>query len=139
MARDPRPWYSAEKRCYMAYVKRRKVRLLKGERGDTNEKLAAHKLRQILKGTRNDTAPSALRVADIIDRYLKLHQDKYSERAFEERKRYLQLFAEAHGFRKVNDRDCLPIHLEEWVAEHPRWQSAWTRAQVISIVMRPFN
>src|SRR5205807_1441282 len=73
------------------------------------------------------------------DRYLSLHRQKYSERAFEERRRYLQQFAEAHGFRWVNDRDCLPVHVEEWLAAHPEWKSDWTTSQITSIVMRPFN
>src|SRR5436309_2374012 len=118
MSRDPRPWYSSEKRCYMAHVKRRKVRLLKGEQSPENEKLAAKKLKQVLKGTTHETA-GALRVADVIERYLKLHQAKYAERAFTERVRILQQFADTHGYRKVNDRDCLPVHVEEWMADHP--------------------
>src|SRR5262249_47689782 len=138
MARTARPWYFTEKKAYAATVKGRRVILLKGDRNPTNEKLARKQLKRVLKGSKNDT-PVALRVADVIERYLKLHQSKYSERAFEERRRYLQLFAEAHGWRKVNDRDCLPVHVEEWVAEHDAWKSDWTRAQVINIVLRPFN
>jgi hypothetical protein len=53
--------------------------------------------------------------------------------------RYLQLIAEAHGFPAVNDRDCLPVHVEEWLAEHPERTSDWTRSQAINSVMRPFN
>jgi integrase len=139
MARIARPWYFTERKAYAATVKGKRVILLKGDENPTNEKLAAQKLRQIVKGSKNDTAAGQLRVADVIERYLKLHRDKYSERAFAERKRYLQLFAEAHGFRKVNDRDCLPVHVEEWVAEHPDWKSDWTKGQIVSIVMRPFN
>jgi len=139
MARIARPWYAADKRCYRAYVNGQRVTLLKGERSAANFRAAQKKLRQILSASKNDTAPNALRVADVLERYLRLHQSKYSERAFEERRRYLQLFAEAHGFRKVNDRDCLPVHVEEWLAEHAEWQSDWTKAQVVSIVMRPFN
>ena len=139
MARQARPWYAADKHAYRAYVRGRRVTLLKGDENPTNAKLAAQKLRQIVKGSKNDAGAGQLRVADVIERYLKLHRDRYSERAFEERKRYLQLFAEAHGWRKVNDRDCLPVHVEEWVAEHPDWKSDWTKGQIISIVMRPFN
>jgi len=139
MARTARPWYSAEKKTYFAYIKRRKVPLLKGEENPTNESLAAKKLRQILKSTKNETPQVGLLVAHVIERYLNLHKERYSERAFAERKRYLQLFAEAHGFRKVNDHDCLPVHLEEWLAEHPAWKSEWTRGQIVSIIMRPFN
>jgi len=139
MGRIARPWYFTEKKAYAATVRGRRVILLKGDENPTNEKLAAKKLRQVLQGSKNDTAPAGMRVADIIERYLKLHQQKYSERAFVERLRYLQQFAEVHGWRKVNDRDCLPVHVEEWLADHPEWESDWTKAQIISIVMRPFN
>ena len=50
---------------------------------------------------------------------------------------YLQLFAEAHGFRRV--RDCLPIHLTNWRDQNPQWESDWTIASVIGIVQQPFN
>jgi integrase len=139
MARQARPWYSSEKKAFFAYVNRRKVRLVSGDQNVDNEKLAAKNLKQILKGTRNDTPAGRLRVADVIDRYLTLNKPKYSDRAFAERWRYLQLFAEEHGFRVVNDRDCLPVHVEEWIAAHPEWRSDWTKAQVLQIVMRPFN
>jgi integrase len=139
MARTARPWYSHEKRAYFAYVRGRKVRLVKGEENATNEQLAGKMLRQVLRGSKNDPVAGGLTAAEVIERYLKLHKDRYSERAFEERRRYLQAFAEAHGWRKVNDRDCLPVHVEEWLAEHPEWASDWTRGQIVSIVMRPFN
>jgi integrase len=139
MARIARPWYAADKRCYRAYVHGRRVTLVKGDENPANEKLARQKLRQILKGAKNDVACGQHTVASVIDRYLTLYRHKYSERAFEERRRYLQLFAEAHGWRKVNDRDCLPVHVEEWLAEHPEWRSDWTKAQLVSIVLRPFN
>jgi integrase len=136
MARTARPWYFQQKKAYYAVVRGRKVRLVAGEDCPANERLAARKLKQLLTST---DAPVRLRVADVIDRYLALHRAKYSEHAYAERVRVLQLFAEAHGFRKVNDRDCLPVHVESWLAEHPAWKSDWTRAQVIAIVMRPFN
>jgi hypothetical protein len=139
LARIARPWYFAERKAYAATVKGKRVILLKGDENPTNAKLAAQKLRQVLKGSKNDTAVGQLRVADVIERYLKLHRDTYSERAFEERKRYLQLFAETHGWRQVNDRDCLPVHVEESLAEHPAWASDWTKAQIVFIIMRPFN
>jgi hypothetical protein len=68
--RHPRPWYSAEKRCYKAQVNRRKVRLTKPcAESEANEKLAAAKLKQVLKGPRPDIPPGSLRVADVFDRY----------------------------------------------------------------------
>ena len=87
MARTARPWYTADKRCYRAYVRGRRVPLVKGDENSANEKLAHKKLSQILKGARNDAAPGQQTVASVIDRYLTLHQQKYSERAFEAAKR----------------------------------------------------
>lgn len=52
---------------------------------------------------------------------------------------YFQLFAENHGWRKVTDRDCLPVQLEQWINEHPQWKSDWTIAQILNIIQRPFN
>jgi integrase len=47
------------------------------------------------------------------------------------------LFAEAHGFRLV--KECLPIHLTQWLDGKTAWVSDWTRATVIKIVQRAFN
>jgi hypothetical protein len=55
MARTARPWYFIAKHAYAATVKGRRVILLKGDKSDANEKLAAAELKKILKGTRNDT------------------------------------------------------------------------------------
>src|SRR5437870_5419111 len=75
MVRTSRPWYSAQKRCYKAYVRGRRVTLLTGDENPVNEKLAAKKLRQILSGSKHD-GPASLRGADVSDRYLKLHNEK---------------------------------------------------------------
>jgi integrase len=138
MARTAKPWYFQQKKAYYAILNGRKIRLVAGDESPANEKLAAKKLNQLRKSS-TDSGPVRLRVADVIERYLKLHQDKYSPEAFALRRYYLQLFAEAHGWRKVNDKDCLPIHVEEWLTDHPEWKSEWTKAQVVSVIMRPFN
>src|SRR4051812_45306816 len=99
MARISRPRQRFSERCYRADVKGARLELLKGEESDTNFKLAEKQLRQVTKGTKSDTATAALPIADVIERYLLLHRDRYSPRAVEERRRYLQLFAQPHGFR----------------------------------------
>lgn len=136
MARTAKPWYYQQKQAYYAVVNGRKIRLLKAEESPANEKKAASKLKELKK---KPTTPRHPRVADIIERFLKNNSDHYSREVFTERKRLLQDFAEAHGQKRVNDRDCLPLHLEEWVADHPSWKSDWTKAQAISVVLRVFN
>lgn len=145
MSPAARPWYSAEKACYMAYVRRKKVRLLKGRESAGTERKAAQKLKQLLTESEKvrQTHPGInsrhQTVASVIDLYLSLNASKYSEEALEQRRFYLQLFAEAHGWRKVNDRDCLPVHVEQWIADHPEWKSDWTKHQIVTVVQRPFN
>ena len=70
MARIARSWYFTEKHAYAAYVKGQRVVLVEGDENPTNAKLAAKKLRQVLKGSKNATAPGQLLVADVIERYL---------------------------------------------------------------------
>jgi integrase len=137
MARTAKPWYFQQKSAYYAHIRGRKLRLVAGPECPANEKLARKKLKELLRST--DPEPARPRVADIIDRYLTLHKSQYSTHAYAERFRILQLFAEDHGRRKVNDRDCLPVHVEEWIAAHTDWKSDWTIAQVVNIVLRPFN
>jgi integrase len=138
MARSARPWFSAEKGWWMVYLGGKKVRLAKGKLA---KKDADRRFRELLTVRDNNPAPDSpvQTVASVIDTYLRLHVAAYSPRAYEERRRYLQLFAEAHGWRPVTDRDCKPIHLELWLHEHPEWKSDWTKSQVINIVLRPFN
>jgi hypothetical protein len=50
MPHSPRPWYSQEKRCSMAHVRRKKVRLLMGPEDEPTRKEAARRLRQVLQG-----------------------------------------------------------------------------------------
>ena len=75
----------------------------------------------------------------MIDQYLGYAASRYAERTLYERRLTLQAFAEAHGFRTVDDRRCLPLHLTNFIDGNPRWKSDWTKAQVAAVVQRPFN
>jgi integrase len=76
-------------------------------------------------------------VTSVIDAFLEYSSLRDSERTYYERKRYLQLFAEAHGRRLV--KECIPFHLRSWVDGHKTWANDWTRSYVIRCVKRPFN
>src|SRR5262249_34288342 len=43
------------------------------------------------------------------------------------------------GWRHVNDRDCIPFHVTQWLDAHPDWKSDWTRNNAVAVVLRPFN
>ncbi|QEL18593.1 hypothetical protein [Limnoglobus roseus] len=78
-------------------------------------------------------------MAAVIDLYIEYAKSRLEPATLEERKRYFQSFAESHGFRGVNDRECLPYHLTAWVDSHTEWESDWTRSHAVSIIHRPFN
>jgi integrase len=116
----------------------RKVRLAKGRE---NKKLAEQAYRELLYLRDSNPALESGQhtVASVIDLYLEHARTRYAERSLYERQLLLQAFAEAHGFRKVNDRDCLPFHLTSWLDAHAAWASDWTKAHVIAVIQRPFN
>jgi integrase len=141
MPRKPRPWYRRQTGWWMTQLDGKKVKLHEGKNCDTDRRLAAQKLEALLRVRAANPEPEsdAHTVTSVIDLYLGHAQRHCSARSFEERRRYLQLFAEDHGWRKADDRGCLPFHLESWVDAHPDWKSEWTRAHVVAIVQRPFN
>jgi hypothetical protein len=94
----------------MTTINRQKIKLVKGKdkRAETNKKV-----RELLQLRDLSPAPESgeLTVAAVIDLYLTHAKGKLAERTLYERKLYLQPFAEAHGFHRGNDRECLPFHL----------------------------
>ena len=141
MPKKPTTWYRAATGWWMAQVDCKQVKLHEGPNNYKAKRIAARKLHALLKVREAASDPEAKRftVAGIIDIYLE-HAKRYlSKRSLYERKLILQSFAEAHGWRHVNDRACLPFHLTSWIDANPQWQSDWTIAHVIGVVQRPFN
>jgi len=122
MPRNARPWFSAEKGWWMVHLGGKKVRLAKGK---ANKKEAERRFRELLFMRDANPAPESAEhtVASVIDLYLGHASKRYAARTLYERRLILQSFAEAHGFRKVNDKDCLPFHLTSWLDAHPEWKS----------------
>jgi integrase len=138
VAREPHAWFRQQTGWWMTTINRQKIKLVKGreKRAEANKKL-----RELLTLRDLNPAPESgdLTVAAVIDLYLTHDKGKLAERTLYERKLYLQCFAEAHGFRKVNDRDCLPFHLTSWLDAHPEWASDWTKQHAVAVIHRPFN
>jgi integrase len=110
-------------------------------KGRENKDEARRRLRGIL--TLRDLNPcpetGPLTVAAVIEKFLEHAAKVYAERSLYERRLILQSFAEAHGFRAVNDKNCVPYRVTDRMDEHPEWASSWTKAHVIAVVQRPFN
>lgn len=141
MPRLPHPWYRHQTGCYMAQIDRKQVKLLEGPQSRENRKLASQKLKELLI-VRQAARPASAKVqtvASVIDGYLTHAKAHCCADAFYQRQLYLQLFAEAHGWRSVNDNDCKPSQLEEWLLKQDSFKSDWTRAHVVKIVHAAFN
>ncbi len=141
MPKDARPWYRRQTGWWMAQVNCRQEKLVKGPNDAPTRRLAQQKLRDLLTLADANPAPDAGRqtVASVIETYLRHAAKEYAPRTLYERTRILQSFAEKHGRRAVNDKDCIPFHLTEWLDGHPDWESDWTKNHVVAIVHRPFN
>jgi integrase len=136
MARKARPWFRRSDGWWYVCINGKQRRLAEGR----NRKRAAlqrwHELELEAAANPSIGSPDQT-VASVIDAYLDHAKHDLDADTYARRTRYLQLFAEAHGFRLV--KDCLPIHLTQWLDSKTAWVSAWTWATVIKIVQRVFN
>jgi hypothetical protein len=141
MPQIPSPWYRRQTGWWMAQVNRKQEKLVKGPKDAATKRLAQQKLFGLLAVADSNPAPESVRrtVASVIETYLKHAAKAYAPRSLYERKLVLQSFAEAHGWREVNDKDCIPFHLTSWLDAHPEWESDWTKAHMVATVLRPFN
>jgi integrase len=125
----------------MAQINRKKEKLIEGPKDAAHRKLAKAKLGELLTLAKKNPPPTAKgqTVASVIDRYLTHAKAHCCPDAYYQRQLYLQLFAEAHGWREVTDEACKPLHLEEWLLSQKQLKSDWTKAHVVKIVQRAFN
>jgi integrase len=136
MARIAKPWFNKGKGWWMAWVAGRQRKLAQGRAAI---KEARQRLRELLTEVENNPSLDGDRhtVASIIDAYLELGTSSISPSTLAIKEHYLQLFAEAHGFRAV--AEAKPIHLTQWLHEHREWVSDWTKAHAVSVIQAAFN
>jgi integrase len=136
MPRLAQPWFRSFDGWWYVKINGKPVKLVRGKDNGPAARARWHEL--MAEQLNNPPLESQNHtVASIIDLYLNYAQPLYTKATYEVRLHYLQGFAEAHGFRRV--QDCKPIHLTTWMSQHPEWASDWTRNSVARIVQRPFN
>ena len=138
MGRPRKPYFRKSDKSWVSRFGGRYVKLAKGRE---NKAEALRKFHELELAERIAPNPDAvnLTVAGVIESYLEYARTRCAPATFSQRKQYLQLFAEAHGWRRVNDSDCKPLHLSSWLDSHDEWKSDWSRATITNIVQRPFN
>lgn len=136
MARKAHPWFRSSDGWWYIKVAGKQTKLA---RGRENKAEAFARWHTIMAELAANPGVDLLdqTVASVIDQYLSHIKPKRAPRTYASCHHYLQLFAEAHGFRAVGT--CKPIHLTNWLDANPQWSSDWTIANVIGIVQRPFN
>lgn len=136
MARKARPWFRQSDGWWYVCLNGKQQRLAQGRRNKRAALQRWHELEfEVAANPSVGTVDQT--VASVIDAYLQHAEHDLERDTHTRRTRYLQLFAEAHGFRLV--KECLPIHLTQWLDGKTEWVSAWTRATVVKIVHRAFN
>ena len=136
MARRAHPWFRRSDGWWYVKINGALVKLAQGRQ---DKQAALNRWHEImLERASNPPADSNEHtVASVIDLYLIHSKRLYAPQSYANRRYYLQLFAEAHGFRLI--RDCLPLHITLWLDANPQWVSDWTRSNVVRIVGRAFN
>ena len=137
MPRKAHPWFRRSDGWWYIKIAGKQHKLARGRK---NREAALQRWHELVLEQASNPAPdssSESTVASIIDLYLTHTKRLYAPASYATRQRYLQQFAEAHGFRLA--RDCLPMHLTTWLDGNRTWKSDWTLSGIVSIIQRPFN
>lgn len=138
MARSSKPWFNRERSCWMVWWNGRKVRLIEGKNDKATEKRARDRLADLRYEARHNPAADAEpTVASVIDAYIASASKRLAQSTQDAHFPYLQSFAEAHGWRTV--REANPVHVEQWLFDHPEWVSDWTKNLAVRQVQTAFN
>jgi hypothetical protein len=110
----------------MAWVSGKKVKLAKGRK---NKRAAQDELAAIRYEASKNPPPESpdQTVASVIETYLTFARPKLAPSTLELRQPYLQSFAETCGWRTVSE--CLPLHMEAWLQEHPDGSATGRRTE----------
>src|SRR5262245_7153774 len=114
MGRPRKPWFRESDGWWVSRFTGRYEKLARGKENKREALVRFYQLSAAQEAARPAEAGRHT-VASVIEHYLRFAKSRYSDRSLYERKIILQDFAEAHGRREVNDRDCLPLHLTSWV------------------------
>lgn len=136
MARRARPWFRKQTNSWMVCLGGKKVVLAVGRKKRDEAERRFHEL--ILQRVANPHADSDEHtVASIIDLYLTHAERHLAPRTLDHRKKRLQDFAEAIGYKKV--ADCKAFHLTKYIDGHPGLRADWTIHSAIAACHTPFN
>jgi integrase len=136
MARTAKPWFNKQKNCWMVWLDGKRVKLAEGKK---NKKAATDRYDELRFQASHNPHPDdpGQTVASVIDTYQGFARERLAGSTVTSRDPYLQSFAEAHGWRTI--ADCKPLHMEQWLLDHPEWMSDWTKSSALRNVQACFN
>lgn len=139
MARPKKPWYRSSRKAWYVEIDGRQELLIRGPKNGATKAEAEQRFHTLM-AERLVNPPvdgEAPTVASVIEAFLEYTIRRDAPRTYYERMKYLQAFAEACGWRRIDA--CKPYHLTRWIDSHPTWVSDWTRSYAVRAVKRPFN
>ena len=136
MARSARPWFCSRTGWWKVWIDGKKVPLVKGKRNQKEAKDAYLDLQVTARHAPSPDSPHQT-VVSVIERYMEVAFPTLSAETRALRTRYLQSFAELHGWRSVES--CRRDHMEEWINQHPEWESDWSKRDAVMAVQATFN
>jgi integrase len=143
MSNKAKSWYYGQVGAYYAWIGGKKTKLLKAKESEANTRRAQKILKSRLQErefqVRFNVQPerSDQTVASVLEAYQENAKASLGSGTRRIRFAYQQSFAEAHGWRKVNE--CKPSHMRSWLDSHTEWESDWTKNRALRDVQVAFN
>jgi len=145
MPREPKAWFNKRSGWWSVDLARKRYRLAPGKPGDERRKTPTPEAKEALAALLAECAinlpaeagPAVQTVPGVIDEYLATACRDNDIRTFADKKALLNRFARRYcGKRAV---DLIPLDLEKWLGENPKWKSDDYRAKVCTTVHACFN
>ena len=137
MARQAHPWFRRSDGWWYVKINGKQQKLARGPQEQAGGSRSLARTHAGAGQPIRRPTVSEHTVASVIDLYLTHSKRLYAPQSYANRHHYLQLFAEAHGFRLI--RDACPCTSPCGWTPHTEWISDWTRSNVVRIVQRAFN
>ena len=135
MPHRPEPWYRASKNAWYVQLDDRQIRLVKGNKEDTEKaaweafyKLISSDLKELPKADK-------LRTQELCSLFLDFSERHHEPATYDNYRHFLRSFVKAYGTKLA--AELKPLHVTRWLDAHPSWTGA--RRHGILAVRRAFS
>jgi integrase len=131
MARHPHPWYRKDRDAWYVTVGGKRIKLADGK---ANRKAALAAFHKLMVGTPSSTeSGGGFTTEEVVSLFLGCVRSLVTARTLENYEGKLRSFAER--WPTLLACEAQPMHVTEWLADHPNWNST-TRFNAVTSVKR---